>query len=264
MEVTTKSSNVSLAFESATLEAYSAVLAKPYLVKDIKPGSSSSSLKELINVNNTLYFVADDGIHGYEVWQSDGTNSGTVLLKDISTYGNQYSSPYDLTNLNGTFYFFANNGLDYGLWKSDGTAFSTTEVKDDFGSYYGYSPLGQLTNVNGNLYFSVRTGRTSVELWKSGGTTEGTVLAKDLSPYSEGYLFASFFLSSIDSNGILYFTISLENIENLLWKTDGTEEGTVLVTDVNSFPLELLSINDTVYFVTGGGIGSNNYKLWKM
>ncbi|WGV25312.1 ELWxxDGT repeat protein [Halotia branconii] len=261
LEVKTANSTTELAFELATLAAYGAVLAQPYLVKDINSGSNSSSLNQLINVNNTLYFVADDGIHGYEVWQSDGTNSGTVLLKDISTYG-EYSRPYDLTNVNDTLYFFAGNGLDFGLWKSNGTTFGTTEIKDNFGSYYGYSPLGELTNVNGTVYFIVKQGRTSIELWKSNGTTEGTVLVKDLSPYLGGLL-ASFFLSSIGPDSILYFTTSIENIENSLWKTDGTEEGTVLITDVNSFPLEQLSINDTVYFVTGGGIGSNNYKLWK-
>ena len=30
-----------------------------------------------------LYFLADDGIHDWELWRSDGTLSGTYIVKDI-------------------------------------------------------------------------------------------------------------------------------------------------------------------------------------
>ena len=38
----------------------------------------------LTNVNGTLFFTANDGTHGYELWKSDGTAAGTVLVKDIN------------------------------------------------------------------------------------------------------------------------------------------------------------------------------------
>jgi ELWxxDGT repeat protein len=34
-------------------------------------------------MNGTLFFTANDGVNGYELWKSDGTSSGTVLVKDV-------------------------------------------------------------------------------------------------------------------------------------------------------------------------------------
>ena len=53
------------------------------MVKDIDPGSSGSVPIDLTNVNGTLYFAANDGAHGEELWKSDGTAAGTVMVKDI-------------------------------------------------------------------------------------------------------------------------------------------------------------------------------------
>ncbi len=58
----------------------------------------------LTDVNGTLFFRAADGESGYELWKSDGTTAGTVMVKD-STPGSVGSNPKDLTNVNGTLYF---------------------------------------------------------------------------------------------------------------------------------------------------------------
>src|SRR6266567_3839963 len=90
------------------------------LVKDIDPGTGGSYVDHLTNVNGTLYFTANDGTNGNELWKSDGTAGGTVLVKDVNL-GPSGSYAGNLTNVNGTLYFSANDGVNgVELWKSDG------------------------------------------------------------------------------------------------------------------------------------------------
>ena len=89
----------------------------PVLVKDIRTGAGSNP-NDFVNVNGLLYFTADNGVNGRELWKSDGTAAGTVLVKDIVA-GFSGSNPQYLTNVNGTLFFLAEtaaNGRE--LWKS--------------------------------------------------------------------------------------------------------------------------------------------------
>ena len=80
------------------------------MVKDINPGAGGSSPGALTNVNGTLYFSANDGTHGFELWKSDGTAAGTTMVKDIAPLATS-SSPQSLTTLNGALCFKANDGI---------------------------------------------------------------------------------------------------------------------------------------------------------
>lgn len=74
--------------------------------------------------------MADDGGAGAELWKSDGTQAGTVLVKDIRP-GPGGSNPEGLVNVNGVLFFRANDGVNgYELWKSDGTKTGTVLVRD--------------------------------------------------------------------------------------------------------------------------------------
>jgi ELWxxDGT repeat protein len=60
------------------------------MVKDIHSGGSSSPF-ELNVIGNTLYFYANDDTNGYELWKSDGTANGTMMVKDINPLGDAIS-----------------------------------------------------------------------------------------------------------------------------------------------------------------------------
>jgi ELWxxDGT repeat protein len=80
------------------------------LVKDIRPGPGGSLfLFTSVNVNGALLFAAFDGIHGHELWKSDGTAAGTVLVKDINP-GAGFTNFNNLTDVNGRLFFVADDG----------------------------------------------------------------------------------------------------------------------------------------------------------
>ena len=54
------------------------------LVKDICPGSGGSKPHHLVMYDSKLLFYADDCVHGDELWVSDGTYSGTTIVRDIN------------------------------------------------------------------------------------------------------------------------------------------------------------------------------------
>jgi trimeric autotransporter adhesin len=60
-----------------------------------------------------------DGTKGTELWKTDGTEAGTVMVKDINL-GSSNGSPSSLTPFNGTQYFSASDGMNgKELWKTD-------------------------------------------------------------------------------------------------------------------------------------------------
>ena len=115
-------------------------------------------LNNLTNVNGTLFFTADDGTHGSELWKSDGSSAGTMLVKDINT-GSLNSYPRVLTNVNGTLFYQRRRRhartrvmeeRRHGSGNSAGERYQSRELPA--------SNPSNLTNVNGTLFFTANDG----------------------------------------------------------------------------------------------------------
>ena len=148
----------------------------PSMVRDIKdPGTSDP--QHLLAVGNTLFFVAGDE-RGRELWKSDGTLAGTVIVKDIWP-GAEGSEPYAFIAVGTWLYFAANDGSHgFELWRSDGTSGGTRLVADISPGMESSYP-SRVTEVAGRLYFFRKQPR--VELWTSDGTANGTRFVELLS-----------------------------------------------------------------------------------
>src|SRR5262249_46311039 len=156
--------------------------------------------------SNVFYFKANDGIHGTELWRSDGTAEGTALVADI-TANSANADPASLVRV-GTNLFFTATDATHGreLWKSDGTEAGTTLVADINPGVLPSNPTN-LTAL-GDLLFFVSLGNTNagatnvgIELWKSDGTEAGTVLVKDINPGAAPSSPANLTVA----NGLLFF-----------------------------------------------------------
>jgi ELWxxDGT repeat protein len=236
------------------------------LVKDINPGASSSSPTGFTALGSRLYFSATGNGSDTELWVTDGTANGTTLVKDINP-GPDSSSVQLMTPFDGKIFFNALSGtLGQELWSTDGTANGTVLVKDIdptmCGSYgcSGY-PVG--FQVFGNrLFFRASNSVSGAELWSTDGTTNGTVLVKDIKTGAYGS----------DPTGLtvvgdkLLFSADDGTSGSELWSSDGTSGGTSLLKDINTgsnsgSPLYFSKIGDLVYFFASDA--TTGHEPWK-
>lgn len=234
-----------------------------HVAKDINAATSSSPTnvnnrnyfdQQFAVINNVSYFWANDGVHGNELWRSDGTKAGTFLVKDIIP-GEGSSDITEIVVLNNKLIFRA-EGPDR-LWISDGTTTGTQLLKiipNTAGNQlYNFLPAGN------NVYFVASTqGSLFNQLWKTDGTEAGTVLIFDAGSGNPGWGVSRLAYA----NGIVYFTNSDYNNGNEVWRSDGTAAGTRMLRNINpdnfdfydQGPDNLTTYNNQLYFTEFDGV----------
>lgn len=246
-------------------------------VKDIYEGSNGSQIKVSNSMGTNmkdgkLYFFALNGsggftVNGVEPWVSDGTSSGTFMLKDIKTGYNGSSESANtkhFVNYNGKMYFFAigDSAALSGLYETDGTTTGTQLVYST--SIYR---IDEFLVRNNLIYFTHSNGPA---LYTTDGTASGTSLVTTI---PNGQLNNLGTCQMVDANGTLFLRVVSNTIGSELFKLDSTNQ-IVNVKDIragnpngvngNIFPSrKVLQVYDgKVWFLASDGSLSGALEMW--
>ncbi|MEQ8667930.1 MAG: choice-of-anchor U domain-containing protein [Pirellulales bacterium] len=230
-------------------------------VLDINPGPGGSSPTDFVALNGKLYFVANDGTTGEELWVYDAATGLNHLVNDINPVGQ--SSPGELTVLDGKLFFSADDGTTgRELWMHDPSTAETQQVADIYtsGYGYGYEEVFGLTPLGGQLFFVADDGVTGNELWMHDPSTGTTSLVEDVRSGPSGS--NPFPMAPLD--GKLYFSADDGANGRELWVHDPQSGITELVTDLRvgggSGPQNLTAVNGSLYFAANDGVSGS--ELW--
>jgi ELWxxDGT repeat protein len=235
-------------------------------VRDINPGPAksgpsrgSSYPREFTEAAGVVFFVACEPDHGWELWRTDGTEAGTVMVEDIDTRpvtalagsdgcldaGWRHQ---DLREMRGRLYFLGDDGgAGVGLWQSDGTAAGTRLVR----GVPRHEPthprdtrrsVEHLTRAAGRLFFT-----TPSTLWSSDGTADGSIAL----PWVPDGMMAG--------TPSLFFYLW----EGGIGRSDGTVAGTYTLKEmhvpidirINGRTTQVASVGERLFFLAGAEAG---------
>jgi ELWxxDGT repeat protein len=244
------------------LEGRSLLSLNPHLLLDINQTGVGSFPTDFTGIGETTFFLDDDGVHGQELWASEGSRPNAHLVKDINP-GDASSQIHGIANLNGVLLFFADDGVHgQELWRSDGTNRGTYLVDDINPGPASSGPLPISTVVlDGAMFFNADDGLHGQELWKTDGTADGTHLVSDINTGPAG----SDPSALTRYHGGIIFQARAGGDGTQLWASDGTAAGTTLVKILNSGgdadPRSFTAVGQVLYFAADDG--TNGRQLWK-
>lgn len=143
-----------------------------HLIADVYPGPESSATSDrsyyTAALGDRVLLRLDDGVHGFEMWVTDGTAAGTQLVRDLEP--GRETSWYDLLGAQDGYELFRNEGK---LWRTDGTPAGTVALAE-LGRVVSPSDPLRLERVGVLLYFDARPGDWNLHPARSDGTEAGT------------------------------------------------------------------------------------------
>lgn len=188
------------------------------LVKDIDvtaPAAGSSPF-DFVATGNRVFFEADDGVNGTELWVTDGSGPGTQLVKQHRPGPTSTSITPDKVAVGNTLYYVPNDPTTGAEpWRTDGTLAGTAVVKDivpGTGANFGAATLFAF----GSKALFVR----GSDVFVSNGTPSGTVKVATVD--ADGL--QARFLAVSGSRA--YFRGGSDPVKGAVWRTDGTVGGT--------------------------------------
>jgi ELWxxDGT repeat protein len=221
-------------------------MSQPYRIKIY------SNLEELTAFRRQLFFFAADGISGTELWVSNGSTTGTRLVKDLLP-GREDGSPIlgMIASSDKIFFPAYLPGMGLELCVSDGTTIGTRVLTQNsmITWFEGFA-------VVGSSLFVVKDG----ELWLTDGTSAGTRLVKDLTPGFDGSDIHK--LTRVGNN--VFFLASPGSGEEV-WISDGSSTGTRRVTsEVNFFSIgeEFVALGNALVFSAASWGDSAGREIW--
>jgi ELWxxDGT repeat protein len=196
-----------------------------------------------------VFFGANDPPYGNQLWRSDGTPEGTRFVTDTPN-GPDY--PASFTAFKGAAYFFAQGGARHiGLWRTDGTPAGTVLIQ--WVSEGDWTP--HVVKMNDQLLFAI-----AWAVWRSDGTQAGTVKMVDLPGPADDL---------VQLDGRLFLACdSYERRQYELWRSHGSEPGTVLVHTFSGATYEyagwkpqLTTLGSQLFFASDDG--THGDELWR-
>jgi ELWxxDGT repeat protein len=227
------------------------------MIQDLNRYTHPSSPAQIVRSGTSIFFTADDGIHGRELWIYD--DQEVRMVKDIIPGSGDPSIDYPV-GINGLLLFVATDPEHHnrkGLWVSDGTESGTYLLASTDRLRY---PKYLHVAGDGYVYFSAQTFDASGndlgrELWHSDGTKGNTLFVGDTIAGNDGL--DPFGFAWVGGTNLLYFSGYDASGKKGLWTYDPV---------ANTLP-QLVSgsagVSPMCIFPFGGGVLFSGYDTTK-
>jgi ELWxxDGT repeat protein len=211
---------------------------KPYVngVDDtFPPITAENNQRVFIENNNELYFVAQDGTHGYQLWQISESFLGTFTINQFDPINTSGSTKFSNFNKSNTgIYFLAKDNVDYKLYKKDNYSFYIDNISSYVHNNAFTDAYPLIGTTNANLFFIGYAEATGFELYKTNGFGS-TSMVKDINTNPDEQ--DIFSLPSSNATQTI-FVSGNSRYGTELFTTNGKTAQTKLLMDAVSYPID--------------------------
>ena len=216
-----------------------------YLLADINDKKKDSNPAAIGSVGWEMFFSADDGKTGVELWKTEPPYKYAYQVSDINPKYRD-SNPKPLGVMGTTLFFTANDGI-HGeeVWYSEFPHYKTFLLKDIRAGSRGSTPeftsggyVGSISNSirsGWTIYFTANDGRTGTELWQ---ISTGALPSTGFAPHVKTSVLEQPVQLAYQSYNQL--TLDIPKLGKMLAITGVPKDG-------NSWNLDWLGANDVGY-----------------